>query len=378
MRIAHITPYDLSIRGGVNASVVQLVRRQNALGHAVDLIGGASADPADIPSWKRVRSLIVSVPANGSVAALAIPTDPGPGGELERLAAEGAYDVLVVHEPALPLGLAMLDVSRSANVGVTHAYSETLRAVMSLAPAALVRTSWLRKLHRVIAVSPAAREFASSYLSGDYDVIPNGIEVPDRTECASEGATIFFLGRPEPRKGLEVLLRALPLLRRDVPTAHVVIAGDGTPAQWNRYRELADALGIAPAVSFVGRVSESDKSALFSRATVYVSPATGGESQGIVLLEAMAEGVPVVGSDIAGYRTVITSGSDGLLVRPNDPAALAQGVVRVIRDTELAGRLRASARATVKREYDWRVVIPRHLTAYQNAIGAASLVASAA
>src|SRR5216683_386617 len=99
MKIAHVTPYDLSVRGGVNASVVELVRRQGAVGHDVDLIGGASADPADVTNWKRVRSAIISVPANGSVAALAIPTAAGPGSELERLAARGAYDVLVVHEP---------------------------------------------------------------------------------------------------------------------------------------------------------------------------------------------------------------------------------------------------------------------------------------
>jgi phosphatidylinositol alpha-mannosyltransferase len=105
---------------------------------------------------------------------------------------------------------------------------------------------------------------------------------------------------------------------------------------------------------------------------VYASPATGGESQGIVLLEAMAQGVPVVASDIAGYRTVITNGSDGLLVRPSDPIALAHGVVRVLGDPTLAGGLSASARAAVERTYDWRVVIPRHITAYRNASLAAS------
>jgi phosphatidylinositol alpha-mannosyltransferase len=378
MKIAHVTPYDLSVRGGVNASVVELVRRQGAVGHEVDLIGGASADPADVPNWKRVRSMIISVPANGSVAALAIPTAAGPGSELERLAARGAYDVLVVHEPVLPLGLAMLDVSRSTNVGVVHAYSETLgtvtRLVTSFAPPGLVRRSapWVRKLHHVIAVSSAAREFASSYLGGDYEVVPNGIEVRYLTGRAPDRATIFFLGRPEPRKGLDVLLHALPFVRRDVPTARLVVAGDGTPDQWARYRDLADALGIASAVSFVGRVSENEKAALFSRATVYASPATGGESQGIVLLEAMAQGVPVVASDIAGYRTVITNGSDGLLVRPSDPIALAQEVARVLGDPTLAGGLSASARAAVERTYDWRVVIPRHITAYRNANLAAS------
>lgn len=381
MKIAHVTPYDLSIRGGVNASVVELVRRQRMLGHEVGLIGGASADLADVPNWTRVRSKVVSVPANGSIAALAIPTDGGPGSELERLVTRRAYEVLVVHEPALPLGLAMLDVARSANVGVMHAYSENLEAITrllaSFAPPALVRTMvpWVRKLHHVIAVSTAAKDFASSYLAGDYEIIPNGIVVPDSAWRAPDPATILFLGRPEPRKGLDVLIRALPLIRRDVPTAHLVVAGDGTPDQWTVYRDLADTLDMAQAISFVGRVSESDKAALFSGATVYVSPATGGESQGIVLLEAMARGAPVVASDIAGYRTVITSGNDGLLVRPSDPHALAREVARVLGNTTLGGRLSATARETVKRDYDWRVVIPKHITAYRNAIDAAGLAA---
>lgn len=374
MKIAHVTPYDLAVRGGVNASVVELVRRQGALGHAVDLIGGASADRGDIPSFRRVRAQILSVPANGSVAALAIPLDPGPASELERLVLDRAYDVLVVHEPALPLGSAMLDVSRSANVGIMHAYSETIgalaRVVTAFTPLHGVGSysPWLRKLDRRIAVSPAAEEFARTYLEGSYSIVPNGIDVPGHIARSESGSTVLFLGRPEPRKGLDVLLRAFRVIRREIPSARLVIAGDGTPEQWTAYRATAAAVGVDDAADFRGRVSEAEKRALFAAAAVYASPATGGESQGVVLLEAMAQGTPVVASDIAGYRTVIDTGRDGLLVPPSDPDALAVAVCRVLRDRTLAARLAEAARATVERTYDWNIVIPRHLAVYREAL----------
>lgn len=371
-RIAHVTPYDLAIRGGVNASVVKLVREERALGHAVDLIGGTSMDSADLPHWRRVPAVIVPIPANGSVAALAIPTDAGPGGALERLAC--GYDVLVLHEPALPLGQAVLDVSRSANVGVMHAYSETLLLAAQLARVFTSRRAisalspWLRRLDRRIAVSTAARDFAASYLGGDYTLILNGIDAPERITRTPDDSTILFLGRPESRKGLDVLLGALPIVLRTHTAARLVVAGDGTEAQWAPYRDRVHELGVDHAVTFAGRVSEAEKRELFARATVYVSPATGGESQGVVLLEAMALGAPVVASDIAGYRTVITNGTDGVLVRPDDPAALADGIGRVLSDPSLGARLADRGRDTVARTYDWRVVVPRHLEVYAAAM----------
>ena len=372
MKIAHVTPYDLAIRGGVNASVVELVRRQSARGHDVTLIGGASAR-RDLPNWLRLDAIVVSIPVNGSVAPLAIPTSGGPDSELERLLLREAFDALVVHEPALPLGMALLSVSKSANVGVFHAYSESIgnvaRVVGTFTPTFTLGwfSPWLTTLHRRVAVSTAAREFAATYLPGAYEVIPNGIDVPARIERAPDTATILFLGRPEPRKGLDVLLRAMPHVVRDAPRARLVIAGDGTDAHWAPYRARASALGVAGATEFLGRVSEERKRELFARATAYTSPAIGGESQGVVLLESMALGAPVVASDIAGYRTVVTSGVDGLLVTREDPRTLADALLRVVRDRDLARRLSSTARAMVQRRYDWRVVVPQHLAVYEDA-----------
>lgn len=378
MKIAHVTPYDLAVRGGVNASVVELVRRQQALGHTVDLIGGASADRDDLPSWKRVRSIVVKVHANGSIAPLAVPRDGGPGSELERLVVSGGYDVLVVHEPALPLGMAMLIVSKSANVGVFHAYSETLGAVARMigtfSPVHGVGelSPWLRKLDRRIAVSLAAEEFASTYLNGSYVIVPNGIDVPDRAPHVEGTSDVLFLGRPEPRKGLDILLHAFTIVRRAVPSARLRVAGDGAPEQWAPYRARAGELGVAEVTAFLGRVSDEEKRALFARAAVFSSPATGGESQGVVLLEAMALGTPVVASDIAGYRTVISSGHDGLLVPPNDAHALAIAIARLLQDRALATELAAAARIKVERTYDWKVVVPRHIDQYDEAIRASA------
>jgi phosphatidyl-myo-inositol alpha-mannosyltransferase len=377
LKIAHVTPYDLAVRGGVNASAVEFVRRQRELGHQVDLIGSASADPAEraaLPPWRRVDSWIVRVPANGSVAALAVPRSPGPDGDVAAILAAGRYDVLVYHEPALPLAGAVLGLSTAANVGTMHAFSEPLRLPPSLTDLAGL---WLSRLHRTIAVSSAAAAFAASYLDVPYTIIPNGIEVPKPAPgrpAPGPGASpgVLFLGRPEPRKGLDVLLEAFRLLRRSVPRARLLVAGDGTPEQWAPYQDRARRLGILEATSFLGRVGEPEKRALFASAAVYASPATGGESQGVVLLESMALGTPVVASDIPGYRTVITPGRDGLLVPPGDPEGLADAFRRVLGDPGLAGRLAAAGRATVERQYDWRVVLPRHLSVYREAIAAAA------
>jgi phosphatidyl-myo-inositol alpha-mannosyltransferase len=370
LRIAHVTPYDLAVSGGVNATVRELVVRQRRLGHVVDVIGGASSESVMIPHWRRVRAAVLSLPANGSVAALTLPMSPEEGGELARVLERGQYHVLVLHEPSLPLCALTLRLSSAANVGTMHAYSERLRP-----PAGLLRFVLppLDRLHRCIAVSEAARAYARTYLDVPYAVIPNGIDVSDHAASASRnGGEVLFVGRPEPRKGLDTLLQALPLLRRWVPNAHLVIAGDATAGDWAPYHALAGRLDIADAVSFLGRVSDAQKRMLFERAAVFCSPATGGESQGVVLLEALASRTPVVASNIAGYRTVITPGQNGLLVPAGKPDRLANGLRRVLQDDHLASRLAAAGRQTIEQTYAWSVVIPRLLAEYRAVIGLAA------
>jgi phosphatidyl-myo-inositol alpha-mannosyltransferase len=323
LRIAHVTPYDLAVSGGVNATVRELVIRQRRLGHMVDVIGGASSESPAIPHWRRIRSAVISVPANGSMAALCLPMAPEEEGEIDRVLKQGQYDVLVLHEPSLPMCALTLRLSTCANVGTMHAYGDTLR------PTALMMRLLvppLERLHRCIAVSDAARNYAMTYLDAPYAVIPNGIDVSDApTPVHRATDEVLFAGRPEPCKGLDALLQALPVLRRWVPNAHLVIVGDAAAEDWAAYRTLAGQLGPTDAVSFLGRVSDADKRRLFEHATVFCSPATGGESQGGVL-----------------------------------------------QDPELAGRLAAAGRQTVEQMYAWSTVIPRLLAEYRAAVAVAS------
>jgi phosphatidyl-myo-inositol alpha-mannosyltransferase len=336
----------------------------------VDVIGGASSESLAIPHWRRIRSAVISVPANGSLAALCLPMAPGEEGEIDRVLKQGQYDVLVLHEPTLPMCALTLRLSTCANVGTMHAYSDTLRPTARLMR---LLVPPLERLHRCIAVSDAARRYATAYLEMPYAVIPNGIDVSDSpTPVHRATAEVLFVGRPEPRKGLDALLRALPVLRRWVPNAHLVIAGDAAAEDWAAYRTLAGQLGLTDAVSLLGRVADADKRWLFEHATVFCSPATGGESQGVMLLEALAQRTPVVATNIAGYRTVITPGLNGLLVPAGRPDRLANGLRRVLQDPELASRLAAAGRQTVEHTYAWSTVVPRLLAEYRAAVAVAS------
>src|SRR5919201_917833 len=187
MKIAHVTPYDLAIRGGVNASVVELVRRQSARGHDVTLIGGASAR-RDLPNWLRLDAIVVSIPVNGSVAPIAIPTSGGPDSELEWLLLREAFDALVVHEPALPLGMALLSVSKSANVGVFHAYSESIGNVARVV-GAFTPTFTLGWFSPATAPTRTGRHTALARAHSASRARPSSLDVSAKSGSASSSRT---------------------------------------------------------------------------------------------------------------------------------------------------------------------------------------------
>jgi phosphatidylinositol alpha-mannosyltransferase len=187
------------------------------------------------------------------------------------------------------------------------------------------------------AVSPDAAALAERYLGGRYDLLFNGIEL-ERYQAGQplkpSGPTVFFCGRHEPRKGLEILLEAMRELPAEV---RLWVASDGPDTA-----RLQAAYAGDPRVEWLGRLSEAEKIARLQGATVYCAPALGGESFGVVLLEAMAAGTPVVASDIPGYRNVAAPGGDALMVPPGDPSALAAALGRVLADEALAEYLRAA------------------------------------
>jgi phosphatidylinositol alpha-mannosyltransferase len=324
--------------GGVNDHVGSLYRVLRARGHDVRIItsshGLQKASEGDII---RVGKGF-SVPFNGSMGTITL--SPTYLAQMRAILERERFDVLHYHEPFVPfLSLVTLTLSTSVNVGTFHAFGGLS---ISYEFGKRMLGHYAGKLHGRIAVSPAARHFISRYFPGEYKIVPNGVE-PGRYQRAVPIAryrdgvpNILFVGRMEPRKGLIHLLRAFRKLQRDGVRARLLLVGTGPgEREARRYvltRQLDD-------VEFLGRVSEAQKAQLFKTADIYVSPATGRESFGIVLLEAMSAGAPIICSDIHGYRGVVRRERDGILVEPGNADALAASIRRLIDDPTLRAQL---------------------------------------
>jgi phosphatidylinositol alpha-mannosyltransferase len=260
------------------------------------------------------------------------------------------FDVLHFHEPFVPfLSLFLLRESQSVNVATFHAYA-------GFSPSYEFGSRALRgyagRLHGRIAVSAAARHFIDRFFPGDYKVLPNGVDIARFASAVpvarwQDGTpNLLFVGRHEPRKGLLDLLKAQRILRKTGYGTRLLIVGGGP--QEREARRYVATRGLQ-GVEFLGRVTDAEKAQLYRTATVFVSPATGGESFGIVLLEAMAAGTPIVCSDIHGYKGVVRRGREGLLVPPREPKELAVAIARLLDDPALRAALGERARADASR-----------------------------
>jgi phosphatidylinositol alpha-mannosyltransferase len=333
VRIGLLCPYSVTIPGGVQGQVLAIARSLRAKGHAARVLAPADGVPPD----PFVTPLGVSVPtaANGSVA----PVAPDPSAQLRTIRAiiDEGFDVLHLHEPLAPgPTMTALLLNPVPMIGTFHAAGDSA----SYRYGAPVLRWGLRRLRHRVAVSPDARDLAQRYLSGDYELLFNGIEVdryahgPVAETC---GPTILFCGRHEPRKGLAVLLEALQSLPSDVT---VWVASDGPETERLKALHAGD-----PRIHWLGRISDEDKMARLRGADVFCSPAVMGESFGVVLLEAMAAGTAVVASDLDGYRNVATHEVDALLSPVGDAAALASALRRALTDHRCRDALVGAGRA---------------------------------
>ncbi|MEQ1788014.1 MAG: glycosyltransferase family 4 protein [Acidimicrobiales bacterium] len=332
MRIGVVCPYSLTIPGGVQGQVLGLARALRTRGHEVRVLGPCDGPPPDAGVTPLGRS--VPTAANGSVAPLA----PDPSAQLRTIRAlrDEGFEVVHLHEPIAPGPCMTATLFADApKVGTFHAAGES--AGYRVMGWALKRLA-ARLDHRV-AVSPDAMALAQGALGGEYELLFNGIEV-DRFAIGpahpTEGRTIFFLGRHEPRKGLEVLLAALDDLPTDV---RLWVGGDGPQSAELRERYAHDRR-----IEWLGRISDEERAARMRGCTVYCSPSVRGESFGMVLLEAMAAGGALVASDLDGHRNVATDGVDALLAPVGDSAALAKALRRVLDDDGLRAELVAGGR----------------------------------
>ena len=362
MKIGIVCPYDWEVPGGVREHVSGLAEALIELGHEVSVIAPAD-DDAVLPDYVVPAGRAVPVPYNGSVARLAFGFLSA--SRVRRWLKEGDFDVLHVHEPAAPsLSLLACWVADGPIVATMHAAMPRSRVLHVAQP---ILASALEKISGRIAVSEPARATLVEHLGGDAVLIPNGVNV-SRYEKAEplpgfpgSGGTLGFLGRmDEPRKGLDILLAAFSLMAPERPGLRLLIAGRGDPEE---------ALEQVPApyrdrVVLLGQVSDADRVRMLHSVDVFCAPNTGGESFGMVLVEAMASGAPIVASDIDAFRQVLRGGEAGELFATGDARDLARAAGRLLDDPARRAELSAAALAAVA-QYDWSVVARDVLRVYE-------------
>jgi len=332
-------------------------------GHKVSVLAPAD-DDTPVPDYLEAAGRAVPVKYNGSVARVNF--GPVSATRVWRWLADGDFDVLHIHEPATPsLSLLALWAATGPIVATFHTALLRSRAMRAAQP--LLRPS-LEKISARIAVSEDARRTLVEHLGGDAVVIPNGVYV-DRFACAetdprwkgtADAPTVAFVGRlDEPRKGLPVLARAIPEVLSRFPGARFLVLGRGDGSE-----ALEDLGPSRSCVELLGPLDDAAKASLLRSVDVYVAPQTGGESFGIVLVEAMSAGAPVLASDLGAFQRVLDGGQLGRLFRVGDPAALAGELVALLSDAGLRTRLSARAGEAVRR-YDWSRVAEQVLAVYK-------------
>ncbi|MCU1453435.1 MAG: pimA [Acidimicrobiales bacterium] len=332
MRVGIVSPYSLTVPGGVQEQVLGLARAMRGLGHVARVLGPCDGPPPD--GWVTPLGNSIPMSANGSVAPIA-PDLPAQL-RLIRAVRDEEFDVLHLHEPMVP-GATMTAalIKPVPLVGTFHAADNNASYKFFTPPLRWVAS----RLDLRCAVSDDARDLAQRNVGGEYEVLFNGIEV-ERFAGAIPwprvAPTVMFLGRHEPRKGLDVLLAALPSLPADV---RVWVCGEGPDTARLKQRYAGD-----PRLEWLGRLSDDEKRRRLRAADVFCAPSLRGESFGVVLLEAMAAGAAIVAGDLPGYRRVARPGADGLLVAPGDAGALGEALCQVLVDPALRGRLVASGR----------------------------------
>jgi phosphatidyl-myo-inositol alpha-mannosyltransferase len=369
LRIGIVCPYSWDVPGGVQFHIRDLAEHLRALGHEVSVLAPAD-DETPLPPYVVSAGRAVPVPYNGSVARLNFGFLSA--ARVRRWLHDGNFDVIHIHEPASPsLGLLSCWAARGPIVATFHTSNPRSRAMIAAYP---ILQPALEKIRARIAVSEYARRTLVEHLGGDAVVIPNGVDVDffARAEPRErwQGGTIGFVGRiDEPRKGLPVLMRALPRILAERPGTRLLVAGRGD--QQEAVASLPEAL--RDRVEFLGMVSDEDKARLLRSVDLYVAPNLGGESFGIILVEAMSAGAPVLASDLDAFAQVLDQGAAGELFTNEDADALAGAAVRLLGDPDRRAELSARGSAHVRR-FDWSVVGADILAVYETVTDGAKVV----
>ena len=371
MKIGIVCPYAWDVPGGVQFHVRDLAAYLIGLGHEVSVLAPAD-DETPVPPYVVAAGRAVPVPYNGSVARLNFGFLSA--ARVRRWLHDGKFDVLHLHEPITPsLSILACWAASGPIVATFHTANPRSRAMAAAYP---IMQSALEKINARIAVSEYARRTLVEHYGGDAVVIPNGVDVsyfadaePDPDWVTPEGdagpdgkgGTIGFMGRfEEPRKGLSILLEAFPAIVAARPATRLLVAGRGDTDE--ALKTLPDA--VRGNVTFLGMVSDEARARLLRSVDIYCAPNTGGESFGIILVEAMSAGAPVLATDLDAFSLVLEGGAAGMMFPNGDASALADAAIELLRDPGRRAALRDAATAAVRR-YDWSVVAADILSVYE-------------
>ncbi|MFI5830453.1 glycosyltransferase family 4 protein [Streptomyces sp. NPDC051578] len=371
MKIGIVCPYSWDVPGGVQFHIRDLAEHLIRLGHEVSVLAPAD-DETPLPPYVVSAGRAVPVPYNGSVARLNFGFLSA--ARVRRWLHDGVFDVIHIHEPASPsLGLLSCWAAQGPIVATFHTSNPRSRAMIAAYP---ILQPALEKISARIAVSEYARRTLVEHLGGDAVVIPNGVDVDFFASASPKaewgGKTLGFIGRiDEPRKGLPVLMAAFPRIVEECPDVRLLVAGRG---------DEEEAVASLPAalrsrVEFLGMVSDEDKARLLRSVDVYVAPNTGGESFGIILVEALSAGAAVLASDLDAFAQVLDQGRAGDLFANEDSDALAAAAVRLLHDPARRAELSARGSAHVRR-FDWSTVGADILAVYETVTDGAAAVAT--
>jgi phosphatidylinositol alpha-mannosyltransferase len=344
------------------------------MGHEVKVIAPASKPIVSLGDRFIQIGKPRSIPASGSIIRISTSFHLAP--RIKEVLGRENFDIVHLHEPFMPmLCSAVLRFSNAVNIGTFHAADGKPGYGFGRPITTIILNRRRRKLDGKIAVSKPAMDYAIKYVPGQYEIIPNGVDTdlfnsdvkPIEKFCDGK-QNILFLGRLEYRKGLKYLLEAYKIVKQEIPNSRLIVVGSGTRLRkgyekWVRENKLEDD------IIFVGFISEEDKPRYFKTADIYCAPSTGHESQGIVLLEAMAVGTPIVASNIDGYASVVTHGQEGLLVPPKNSVELAKALVYLLKDKPLRHKMSVSGMATAE-DYSWERVARRVADYYSKVLAA--------
>jgi phosphatidylinositol alpha-mannosyltransferase len=371
VKIGIVCPYSWDVPGGVQFHIRDLAEVLLARGHEVSVLAPAD-DDTPLPAYVVPAGRAVPVPYNGSVARVNF--GPISAARVRRWLREGEFDVLHIHEPATP-SLSVLACWAASGPIVATFHTANLRSRAMLAAYPVLEPA-LEKIRARVAVSEDARRTLVEHMGGDAVLIPNGVFV-DRFAAAQpepswRGAagTVGFIGRlDEERKGLPTLLAAFGAVVAARPGVRLLVAGRGD------IEEVAEDVpdDVRAAVTFLGQVSERDKARLLRTVDVYVAPNLGGESFGIILVEALAAGAPVLASDLDAFRRVLDDGRVGVLFPTGDVAALAAALTDLLADDGRRAALREAGSRWVRR-YDWETVANDLVAVYETVEAGAGAV----